>query len=570
MGKKIYLFLIMMICMSSVIAQNPAMFNRVKKDKENTEKNNSRTKNALKNNRTANPYHRDGDNTIVNTTLLTEDFSKFTAGSEAEPDTTRLDDPETSEIADTYFNTPGWYGLEVYQAGGCAYIDFSYDYGETGMLITPTINTTGSVTIKCRMRSVNSEGDYIGYNIAYEDMETGEIEVIDSNIGLLVNDEWTDVEWFTSHGDDDTYIYLFSYEAPVYIDDIEIIHHYMPVPTILPETNVTENSFTANWEAIEGADEYNFFLYTEHTATTDEAYDLYNLNFNDIESSGTEDAPEVPEEGDFVYNSWYSYLHVFINGALGISGEGTAYYDYSYISSPEMDLSSDDGKATLTVKLKAQAGETMELFLYSAEKDSYYDVVYDEYFSAENDGWNEYTFELTGGTEFSIIELWYYGYNFLYIDDLKVTQNLKAGDVKSLLINDQFTTENSIDVVIDEAYKNDKTYYQLYGIKYIYAYDPYYDDYYVAGGITSEFTEPRYSPTNETSINDMEVASSTLAYFNNGVLNVFNPENEIVSVYNVNGVCVFNAQINGPVQTDFAKGLYIVKVGDKVMKAVNN
>lgn len=68
----------------------------------------------------------------------------------------------------------------------------------------------------------------------------------------------------------------------------------------------------------------------------------------------------------------------------------------------------------------------------------------------------------------------------------------------------------------------------------------------------------------------MEVASSTLAYFNNGVLNVFNPENEIVSVYNVNGVCVFNAQINGPVQTDFAKGLYIVKVGDKVMKTVNN
>ncbi|MBE6346313.1 MAG: hypothetical protein E7067_03725 [Lentimicrobiaceae bacterium] len=566
MGKKLYLFLIMMICMSSVIAQNPAMLSRVKKDKENTEKNNSRTKDALKNNRAVNPYHRDGDNAIVNTTILAEDFSKFTAGSEAEPDATRLDDPETSEIADTYFNTPGWFGLEVYQAGGSAYIKFSEEYGETGMLITPLINTAGPITIKCRMKSVNPEGDNIGYNIANGD----DLEIYDSNIGYLANDEWTDVEWFTTYGGESTYIYLFSYTDPVYIDDIEIIHHYMPVPTILPETNVTENSFTANWEAIEGADEYNFFLYTEHTAATDETYNLYNLNFNDIESSGTEDAPEVPEEGDFVYNSWYSYLHVFINGALGISGEGTAYYDYSYISSPEMDLSSDDGKATLTVKLKAHAGDAMELFLYSAEKGGYYDVVYDEYFSAENDEWNEYTFELEGGTEFSIIELWYYGYGYLYIDDIKVTQNLKAGDIKSLLINDQLTTENSIDVVIDEAYKNDKTYYKLYGIKYIYAYDPYYDEYYMAGGITSDFTEPRYSPTNEVGVNDMEATSSASAYFNNGVLNVFNPDNDIVSVYNVNGVCLFNAQMNGSTQTDFAKGLYIVKVGDKVMKAVNN
>ena len=550
MGKKLYLFLIMMICMSSVIAQNPAMLSRVKKDKENTEKNNSRTKDALKNNRAVNPYHRDGDNAIVNTTILAEDFSKFTAGSEAEPDATRLDDPETSEIADTYFNTPGWFGLEVYQAGGSAYIKFSEEYGETGMLITPLINTAGPITIKCRMKSVNPEGDNIGYNIA--------------------NDEWTDVEWFTTYGGENTYIYLFSYTDPVYIDDIEIIHHYMPVPTLLPETNITDTSFTANWEAIEGADEYNFFIYSEHTAEADEVYNLYDFNFDDIVSEGTEDAPEVPEEGDFVYNSWYSYLHVFINGALGLSGEGTAYYDYSYISSPEMDLSSDDGKVTVTLKLKATAGNAMDLYLYSAEEGGYYDIVDEIYFSAENDEWNEYTFELTGGKAHSIIELYYYGYDYLYIDGIKVTQNLKAGESKSLLINDELVSESSYDIVIDKAYRNDKIYYQLYAIKYVLAYDPYYDDYYVAGGITSDFTEPRYSPTNEVGVNDMEATSSASAYFNNGVLNVFNPDNEIVSVYNVNGVCLFNAQMNGSTQTDFAKGLYIVKVGDKVMKAVNN
>lgn len=570
MGKKLYLFLIMMICMSSAIAQNPAMLSRVKKEKDNTEKNvgRSKSKDVLKNNRAVNPYHRDGDNAIVNTTLLTEDFSNFTAGSVESPDAIRLDDPVTNEIADTYFNTPGWYGLEVYQAGGCAYIDFSHDYGETGMLITPLVKTTGCITIKCRMKSVSPGGDNVGYNIAKEVGD--EIEIWDSNIGYLNADEWTDVEWFTTYGGDDTFIYLFSYEAPVYIDDIEIIHHYMPVPTLLPETNITDTSFTANWVAIEDADEYNFFIYSEHTAEADEVYNLYDFNFDDIVSEGTEDNPEVPEEGDFVYNSWYSYLHVFINGALGLSGEGTAYYDYSYISSPEMDLSSDDGKVTVTLKLKATAGNAMDLYLYSAEEGGYYDIVDEIYFSAENDEWNEYTFELTGGKAHSIIELYYYGYDYLYIDGIKVTQNLKAGESKSLLINDELVSESSYDIVIDKAFRNDKIYYQLYAIKYVLAYDPYYGDYYVTGGITSDFTEPRYAPINEIGIDDIEAPSTVSAYFKSGQLYVINPDNEMVSVYSINGTCVYNEMTNGVANINLPKGAYIVKVGNKSTKAVNN
>ena len=54
---------------------------------------------------------------ITETTLLSEDFSKFTAGTDTEPDYVRLDDAD-GNISDEYFNTPGWKGSEVYQAGG--------------------------------------------------------------------------------------------------------------------------------------------------------------------------------------------------------------------------------------------------------------------------------------------------------------------------------------------------------------------------------------------------------------------------------------------------------------------
>ena len=66
---------------------------------------------------------------VIENTILTEDFSKFTAGNDVEPDYMRLDDDE-GIISDEYFSTPGWKGSEVYQAGGCAYIGFSEKYQE--------------------------------------------------------------------------------------------------------------------------------------------------------------------------------------------------------------------------------------------------------------------------------------------------------------------------------------------------------------------------------------------------------------------------------------------------------
>ena len=190
------------------------------------------------------PNHtRDG---ITKTTILSEDFSKFTAGTDSEPDHIRLDNAETGVISDEYFNTSGWKGNEVYQAGGCAYLSFSEEYQETGIIITPTINTSGAIYINCRMRTVDPAGDIVGYNIVDENME-----LLDANVDFFkVTNEWTNISWFTSAGAENSRIYIYSYSKNVFIDDIEIVSVQLPTPTLLEETNISKNSFTANFNII--------------------------------------------------------------------------------------------------------------------------------------------------------------------------------------------------------------------------------------------------------------------------------------------------------------------------------
>lgn len=71
-------------------------------------------------------------------TVVEEDFSLFTAGSEAEPDMTNILSSEGYILYD-YVHTYGWTAVSVYQAGGCAYV-----VGDgISMLMTPVLDLSG-------------------------------------------------------------------------------------------------------------------------------------------------------------------------------------------------------------------------------------------------------------------------------------------------------------------------------------------------------------------------------------------------------------------------------------------
>ena len=169
------------------------------------------------------------------------------------------------------------------------------------------------------------------------------------------------------------------------------------------------------------------------------------------------------------------------------------------------------------------------------------------------------------GDEESNIEIVYYGSGYLFIDNLKIYQELPTGARVTTPILQKLCYETSVDISVQEHYKYDELYYQIYSIKNVYDKD----NETIINAMYSDMTEPRFVTLNTENVEDLEAQSSAYAYFKQGQLNIFNPENEMVTVYNTNGVCVYSAITNGSIDLDLSQGLYVVKIGNKVIKSVN-
>ena len=417
---------------------------------------------------------------IIETTILTEDFSKFTAGNENDPDHVRLDDAD-GFISDEYFNTPGWKGSEIYQAGGCAYIGFSEYYQEPGLIITPLINTTGAIYINCRVRCYDPSGDIIGYNILTEDMD-----LLDANVDFFrATNEWTDISWFTSAGAENTRIYIFSYSRNILIDDIEIVSHALPTPVLKEETNIETDNFTANWESVDDADSYIFKLTAQHTANAEETFYYTNTRFDNVGSNGTTSFPEIPTEMEATIENWHIYMPALINEAIGFTGKYASSEIFGAITSPVLDLSSDNGNITISFKAHADINTELIVSLITSEY-GYYDVTNQKTIFIQKEGWNEYSVELENGTNDAYIEITSFGFGNVFFDDLKLSQTIKENEVKTLVIDETEVEDTQYKAYVNKNYINDNLSYQVAARKNVYSASNK-----IIGTIDSEFTDAK-------------------------------------------------------------------------------
>ena len=414
---------------------------------------------------------------VIENTILTEDFSKFTAGNDVEPDYVRLDDEE-GIIGDEYFNTPGWKGSEVYQAGGCAYIGFSEKYQEPGLIITPLINTTGAIYINCRVRTIDPNGDVIGYNIMSKDME-----LLDANVDFFrATDEWTEISWFTSAGSEDSHIYIFAYSKNIFIDDIEIVSLSLPTPTLLEETNIGSNNFTANWETVEDADAYIFRLAAQHTANADETFYYTNTSFDNVDSEGTITSPEIVAEMEATIENWHIFMPALIKEAIGFTGQYANSEVFGSITSSVADMSSNNGKVSLSFKALANINTEIIVSLINSEY-GYYDVADQKTFFVEKEGWIEYSVELENGNEDTYIEITSFNSGNIFFDDIKLFQTIKNGETKTLVIEEVEISDNHHKANISDTYVNDALSYQVASRKNVYS-----GSNKIIGTIDSDFT----------------------------------------------------------------------------------
>lgn len=427
---------------------------------------------------------------ITFSTLLTEDFSKFTAGSEQTPDGTRLDD-DNLVIDDSYFNTPGWGGLEVYQAGGCAFLDLSEAYQATGLLISPTLDLSGFVRITFRARSVDAEGDYVDYNI----LDAASNEVIDGNY-FFVGNEWTDVEFVTSYGTTASYLYFFSEYSQIFIDDIKVESAKLETPVLNAETGVSEQGFTASWGAVDGAELYDVYATAHHAVGADGVCLLADFNFDNMRSGGTEDDPEYDYENIVValhkvcpsdFPGWTLVAPAYAPGVAAVTGRYVDINTYGSLSSPEMDLSQNDGEMTLSLRIKAKADEPVVYRVLTLNDEGY--QYSKEVNDTTNGEWQEVEVMLTGGGKRSHVQIVYGGSHVLLIDDVKLTQQLPEGTVSSHRFLDETTAKTSIDIQVPQRYYGDKVTYTVRAVKEI--WEELDGETFLIDAIESPFSEPR-------------------------------------------------------------------------------
>jgi hypothetical protein len=193
---------------------------------------------------------------------------------------------------------------------------------------------------------------------------------------------------------------------------------------------------------------------------------------------------------------------------------------FGAITSPVLDLSSDNGKITISFKALADINEELIVSLITSEY-GYYDVTNQKSIFIQKEGWNEYSVEFANGTDDAYIEITSFGWGDVFFDDIKLSQSIKAGETKTLVVEELEVKDTHHKANIDNAFLNDILSYQVASRKNVYSANNN-----IIGTIDSEFTDSKDItlsddvPADETiSIGEGELTSSYVPISNYGSAN---------------------------------------------------
>lgn len=363
---------------------------------------------------------------------------------------------------------------------------------------------------------------------------------------------------------------------------------------------ISENGvYTAEWTEVPSAEVYNYWAYCDRVAAEDGLFVVTEEDFTGV--VGADGQPTGWTKEDPSYNCYSeSNLHTLAQG--GWTGYNYApYTDYvcvdtwqymngqgdAGIVSPELDLSKDGGNIKVNLTLCAElaiigydenwqplgsdyASCAVALFTYD---ETVGDFVQQELHYLDNltFDWQDREVNLTKGAERSIIGI--YGVKVpgnLYIDNLKITQNYKAGDMlRDPFLFARYHEGTSIEVTIPERASGMDIWHKVCAVKgYEAGNDGMNATYAFAYSDYTELALVGKAP-NLSAVSLQEVGKGAFANVRNGKLFVANPEAEAVAVYDIAGNLLYTNAGNTTVEVELpATGVYVVKVGNKAIKVV--
>lgn len=628
--------------------------------------------------------------------IMYEDFSKMSTGSIESPDR----DTQINEyvpggvywwnVKPEYTTLPNWGSHYAYPAGGCLFMDA--DNEEGAQLNTPLIDVSG----RCRIAFLQFKARTLtgtATGLLVEAAETknmsptgwefmGPVEI------PQITDEWQTYEvMFKGTGPSTMFNFVQKPTSQIYIDDIRVyqIDQYVNTPVTLPHNNYTGSTFTANWEAVNGAESYLLNVYSLNEAKqpnyllkdkkvtgtsfvvegitsgetyyytlravkgTHESIETLPVEVFDLEAPVLSPTSEVKQakytaewnnvpsaerynycaynvrtaeaDGEFVVTdenfdgvrdangeltgltienpSYNVYSELYLADLSQAGWKGSNYMPYTdYICvdgwqymngqgdagliSPELDMSKDDGKFNLSIKLYGEIANLYDedgnpiptqtecavaLFNYDEAIGDYVqsELIYPKGVAAE---WKTFNVNLTKGTKRTKIGIYAVkAPGNLYMDDLKITQNYKKGEsLMEPFFFARWHENTSIDVQLPVKVFVSPIYHKVNAVKS--------KDGNKSGG--AKYRESAYSNlervTNEvSSVNDNMLCEKPNVTVSDRALIIANPQCNEIIVYAVDGTQVYadNSGQRNIIVTPSGRGVYVVKIGDTVLKVRN-
>ena len=405
------------------------------------------------------------------------------------------------------------------------------------------------------------------YNYVLKDQEVEQQDNEDGTVGFEVNglDPDTDYTYsvksvnseFTSVASDEQEVYAVS------------------IPTALPATNITANSYTANWTSHKKVDFYRVDQLQQTVIDKDtKDYVMLDEDFSKVTSSFTEadlldgfyEADDrtsgyMPLDDITHIAGWKASSTVRVNGWLGGNeakqGSGTIA---GAIVTPTIDLSHNEGACNISLRVWGSEGDW--LIIQGSNPASLATIEF-----PKGGGIVEKTITMPLCTSKEQLTFYSNNYKVFLIDYIKITQDVKAGDKVTTITGSVLTEDaDTKSMVMTNPGFSDghDVLYRVTAMRY--DKDSQESHKYYSTSTPSDLMLVK-NP-NPSGIGSVETAAENVAGVEGGI--VVNAANATtVNVFNLSGQLVASKACgNGHAFVSVAPGVYVVKTNSTAAKVV--
>ncbi len=405
------------------------------------------------------------------------------------------------------------------------------------------------------------------YNYVLKDQKVEQQDNEDGTVGFEVNglDPDTDYTYsvksvnsdFTSAASDEQEVYAVS------------------IPTALPATNITANSYTANWTSHKKVDFYRVDQLQQTVIDKDtKDYVMLDEDFSKVTSSFTEadlldgfyEADDrtsgyMPLDDITHIAGWKASSTVRVNGWLGGNeakqGSGTIA---GAIVTPTIDLSHNEGACNISLRVWGSEGDW--LIIQGSNPASLATIEF-----PKGGGIVEKTITMPLCTSKEQLTFYSNNYKVFLIDYIKITQDVKSGDKVTTITGSVLTEDaDTKSMVMTNPGFSDghDVLYRVTAMRY--DKDSQESHKYYSTSTPSDLMLVK-NP-NPSGIGSVEAAAENVAGVEGGIV-VTAANATTVNVFNLSGQLVASKACgNGHAFVSVAPGVYVVKTNSTAAKVV--